>query len=316
VISLADVLAAAGRIEGGVRRTPMMRMAPVYSSGDVAAELTLKLECLQVTGSFKPRGALNVVRSLAPEVLARGVITASGGNHGLAVAYAGWAAGVGATIYLPRSVPAAKVAKLGRFGARVVIEGEVWDESNNAALAAAAREGLAYVHPFADPLVVAGQGTLATEIMADAPGTDTLVVAIGGGGLISGVAVAAKALKPGIRIVGVEPEGAPTLWESLRLGRPARLERIETAAGTLAPKSTDALNFRIIRELVAEVVLVSDDEMRAAAAWLWFEAGVAAELSGAAAVAALLTRRYAAMPGERVCAIVCGAGTDGMGVDG
>lgn len=310
--TLDDVRRAASRIGGRVRRTPLLEAGPARGHAEIAARLVLKLESLQVTGSFKARGACNTLAALPPAALARGVVTASGGNHGLAVAYAGWVAGVPATIYLPVTAPDAKRRKLQAWGAEVVVEGEAWDDSNAAALRHAAQRDMAYIHPFADPLVIAGQGTVATEIMDDAPEVDTLLVAIGGGGLISGIAVAACAMKQGIRIVGVEPDGAPTLLRSLEAGRPAVLGRIDTAAGTLAPRSTDPLNFGIIQRHVERVVLVSDTAMRQAAAWLWFEHGVASELSGAASVAALLTGAYRPEPGERVCAVVCGAGTDGM----
>jgi threonine dehydratase len=245
-------------------------------------------------------------------VAARGVVTASGGNHGLGVAYAAWRAKVPATIYLPESVAAAKIAKLKSWGARVVVDGAVWDDSNRAALAAQARDGLAYVHPFADPAVIAGQGTIALEIQEQAPDTDTLLIAIGGGGLISGIALAAKALKPAIRVIGIEPIGAPTLHDSVRAGRVIELDAIRTAAGTLAPRQSAAINLDLITRHVAEIVLVSDEEMRLAARWLWFELGIAAELSGAAAIAALQAGRYRPRDGERVCAVVCGAGADGI----
>ena len=310
--TLGDVRRAASRISGRVRRTPLLEAGPARGHAGVAAQLVLKLESLQVTGSFKARGACSKLAALPPAALARGVVTASGGNHGLAVAYAGWVAGVPATIYLPITVPDAKRRKLRAWGAEVVVEGEAWDDSNAAALRHAARHDVAYVHPFADPLVIAGQGTVATEILEDAPEVDTLLVAIGGGGLISGIAIAARAMKPGIRIVGVEPEGAPTLLRSLEAGCPAVLDRLDTAAVTLAPRSTDPLNFGIIQRHVERVVLVSDPAMQQAAAWLWFEHGVASELSGAASVAALLTGAYQPQPGERVCAVVCGVGTDGM----
>ncbi len=312
VPTIDDVRRAAARISGRVRRTPLLEAAPARGHAAVAAQLVLKLESLQVTGSFKARGACNTLAALPPGALVRGVTTASGGNHGLAVAYAGWIAGVPATVYLPVTAPEAKRRKLRAWGAEVVVEGTVWDDSNAAALRHAARGGMAYIHPFADPMVIAGQGTVAAEILHAAPEVDTLLVAVGGGGLISGVAIAARALKPGIRIVGVEPEGAPTLLRSLEAGRPAPLDRIETAAGSLAPRSTDPLNFGIIQRHVERIVLVSDPAMQQAAAWLWFEHGVASELGGAAAVAALLTGAYQPRPGERVCAVICGAGTDGM----
>jgi threonine dehydratase len=307
-----EVRAAAERIRPYVRQTPLLAAAPTKESPELAGGLRLKLETLQVTGSFKARGAVNALLAMHPDRLRRGVVTASGGNHGLAVAYAGWAVEVPATIFLPHSVAAEKIAKLDGWGARVVIAGEVWDDSNRAAVLHAQSEGLAYIHPFADPEVIAGQGTIALEILNQAPDLDTLLVAIGGGGLISGISIAAKALKPSIRIVGVEPVGAPTLHNSLAAGRLVELPSIDTAAVTLAPRCSDLANFAIVREAVDRIVLVEDAEMRSAARWLWREIGIAAELSGAAAVAALLSGRYQMMTGERPCAVVCGAGTDGF----
>jgi threonine dehydratase len=309
---LDEVRTAAGRIRGFVRRTPLLAAAPVKEAPELARGLLLKLEALQVTGSFKARGAINAVFALPPERLRRGIVTASGGNHGLAVAYAGWAAGVSATIFLPRSVAADKIAKLDTWGAHVVMAGEVWDDSNRAALRHAEAEDLTYIHPFANPDVIAGQGTIALEILEEAPDLDTLLVAIGGGGLVSGIAIAAKAQRPGIRIIGVEPVGAPTLHQSLAAGRLVELASLDTAAVTLAPRRSELLNLAIIRQAVERIVLVEDAEMRSAARWLWREIGVAAELSGAAAVAALLCGRYRPTEGERVCAIICGAGTDGI----
>jgi len=291
----------------------LLAAAPARDNPELANGLILKLECLQVTGSFKARGAISAVFALPPERLRRGIVTASGGNHGFAVAYAGRAAGVNTTIFLPRSAAADKVAKLDAWDARVEISGEAWDDSNRTALQYAAAEGLAYIHPFADPEVIAGQGTIALEILEEAPDLDTLLVAIGGGGLVSGIAVAAKALKPGIRIVGVEPIGAPTLHESLAAGRLVELASLDTAAVTLAPRRSEPVNLAIVAANVERIVLVEDAEMREAARWLWREMGIAAELSGAAAVAALLVGYYRPTPGERVCAIVCGAGTDGIG---
>ena len=310
---IADIRTAAERIRGFVRRTPLLGAAPVPEHSEIARGLLLKLECLQVTGSFKARGAINAVLSLPQEKLRRGIITASGGNHGLAVAYAGRASGVPATIFLPRSAAPEKIDRLTAWGARAVIAGEAWDDSNKAALQHAEGEGLAYIHPFADPAVIAGQGTIALEILAEAPGLDTLLVAIGGGGLITGIAIAAKALQPGIRIIGIEPVGAPTLHDSLAAGRLVELAGLDTAAVTLAPRRSEPVNFEVIREKVERVALVEDDEMREAARWLWREHGIAAELSGAAAVAALLAGRYRPGPAERVCAVVCGAGADGIG---
>ncbi len=305
LLPLESIEAARERIAPLLRRTPVMAAQPARHPA-IDAPLMLKLESLQVTGSFKPRGALSKATAMAGGV--RGLVTASGGNHGLGVAYAAHCLGLPAVVYLPDSAPAAKAEKLRGWGADVRIHGSVWDESNVAALAAANDEDLAYIHAFADPEVLAGQGTLGLEILEDAPDIDTLVVAIGGGGLIAGVASAAKALRPDLRIIGVEPVGAPTHHASRAAGELVTLERVETMAGTLAPRRSEPLNFAIIERLVDDIVLVSDDEMRKAARWLWDEYGLGTELSGAAALAALMTRRAA---GNRPLAIVCGAGTDG-----
>ncbi|MDJ0946018.1 MAG: threonine/serine dehydratase [Kiloniellales bacterium] len=310
-VALADIEAAAERIRGAVRRTPNLAAEPLKDSLPLG-ELVLKLENLQVTGSFKARGASNTLFSLPEDEVRRGIITASGGNHGLAVAYAGWRAETRAVIYLPASTPEAKVEKLRAWGAEVVVEGAVWDDAKDAALTTAEAEGLTFIHPFDDPRVVAGQGTVGIEILEDDPGLDYLFVAIGGGGLISGVATAVKALKPSITVIGVEPTGAPTLKESLAAKELVTLPEITTAAGTLAPRRSAALNLEIIGRTVDEIVLVSDGEMAAAARSLWFELGIAAELSGAAALAAIQKGRFALPQDARVGALVCGAGTDGI----
>jgi threonine dehydratase len=311
MIELADIEEAARRLAPHLRHTPVLDMGPL-PGGDPGSRLLLKLENLQVTGSFKARGATNKVLTLPTTQVSLGLVTASGGNHGLGVAFAGRLAGVPVTIYLPANVPPAKGVKLERWGARVVWEGEVWDDANAAALAAARREGMTYVHPFADPEVMAGQGTLALETLDDAPDADLFVVAIGGGGLISGVATAVKGRRPAARVVGVEATGAPKIHQSLRAGRVVELPGVSTAANTLAPRASHEMNFAVIRERVDDVVLVTDDEMYEAARRLWFEAGIAAELSGAASLAALLSGRIPLAGVKAACAIVCGAGTDGL----
>jgi len=284
-----------------------LKRAPIPFS----AKLWLKLELLQATGSFKARGAVNKARALSPEELKRGLVTASGGNHGLAVAYVGNLLEVPTTICLPINVNPDKVEKLKAYGAKVVIEGAAWHVSNENALAIAEAEDLTYIHPFADPLVAAGQGTIALEILEDVPQIDTILVAIGGGGLITGIATAAKAIKPAIRIIGIEPVGAQTLRASLDAGEVVTLPKIETAAVTLAAGRTEPFNFEAVRQHVDEVVLVTDDDMREAARWLWSELAIAAEMSGAASVAALLNGAVQVRPGENVCALVCGVGRDG-----
>jgi threonine dehydratase len=312
MITLDTVRAAAARIAPHVRRTPLVRARALKENPYPDGQLLLKLECLQATGSFKARGATNNLLSLTAEEVRRGIITASGGNHGLATAYAGWLGKTTTTVYLPESASPEKAKKLADWGARVVFKGSVWDEANREALAVAEREGLTYFHPFADPVVIAGQGTTALEILEQAPDVDDFVVAIGGGGLISGIALTVKALRPAARIVGVEPTGAPTLSASLQAGRVVGLPAITTSVATLAAMQTEPINLQIVQRCVEGIVLVTDDDMREAARWLWFELGLATDLSGAAAVAALRAGKFHPAPGRNVCALVCGAGSDAL----
>ena len=311
MIGFRDIEAAAGRIRGHVRRTPLVR-ADQLLQAPTAAPLWLKLECLQVTGSFKARGATNRLLAADPASLARGIVTASGGNHGLAVARAGHLARVTTTVFLPGNASPAKRTKLAGWGAEVRIEGTVWDESDRAARAFAEQTGAVYFHPFADPEVVAGQGTVALEIAEDLPEASLFLIAIGGGGLAAGMATAIRALQPKARIIGIEPVGSPTLQASLQAGQVVTLDAVTTTVPTMACGRTDPRVFDIIRRSVDEVVLIEDSDMERAAKWLWFELGLAADLSGAASVAALQSGRVVARDGDVVCGLVCGAGSDGL----
>ncbi|EHD22563.1 MULTISPECIES: threonine ammonia-lyase [Brenneria] len=312
MISLSDIKNAAERIAPYIRQTPLLQ-ATCLSKKITEAELWLKLECLQPTGSFKVRGATNCLLTTPDTEIQRGIVTASGGNHGLAVARAASMAGVPATIFVPRTTSEEKLIKLAAWGATVKVEGSVWDEANKSALAFAAEHQCAYFHPFANPAVMAGQGTLALEILNELPDLDVILVAIGGGGLISGIATALKALKPSVRIIGIEPEGAPTLYASLQAGQVVTLPEITTAVATMACGRTDRSIFDVVRQSVDEIVLVSDQEMLEAARWLWFETGLAADLSGAAAAAALRAGKVRLEPGIKACALVCGSGQEGIG---
>lgn len=311
MITLDDITAAHARIKDRVRSTPMLPAAQMRTALD-GLDVTMKLESLQVTGSFKARGAMNKVLTLSREQIAKGLVTASGGNHGLAMARTGFVLGVKTTIYLPSTVVADKVAKLRGWGADVQIVGSVFDEANEAALAFARESGAAYVHPFSDPLVVAGQGTVGLEILQDMPDCDTVLVAIGGGGLITGVATAMKAMKPGVRIIGIEPTGSPTMKASLDAGHVVTLDAVTTKVATMACRRTDDVLFAQVRDKIDDMILVSDAEMEEAAKGLWFDFGIATDLSGAASLAALRSGRLSFRPGEKICALVCGAGTDGV----
>ncbi|MGI6851822.1 threonine ammonia-lyase [Mesorhizobium sp. 1B3] len=311
MIDIEDIQTAAQRIGSHIRRTPAIEATQLKSPlGEL--EVTLKLELLQVTGSFKARGATNRLLAMDEADLAKGVVTASGGNHGIATARAAWMAGVPATIFLPSNASPSKIEKLKAWGAETRIVGSAWDQSNVAALDFVAKTGAAYFHPFADPHVVAGQGTVALEILDQVRDVDVVLVAMGGGGLVSGVATAMKALSPKVKVVGIEAEGCPVLLRALEAGENIGLDKITTSVATMACAKTDDAIFEIVRERVDDIVLVDDEEMRKAARWLWFEMGLAADLSGAAAIAALREGRVAVRPGDRVCAIVCGAGPDAI----
>lgn len=311
MIGIGDIEAAAERIAPYIRRVPMLRADQCVEPA-TNADLWLKLECLQPTGSFKSRGATNKLLTTPREQIAKGIVTASGGNHGLATARAAWIAKVPATIFVPTSITPEKADKLRKWGADLRLVGKIWDEANTEALVFAKHSGAVYFHPFADPAVVAGQGTIGLEILETLPEVETVLVAIGGGGLISGVATAIKARKPSVRVIGIEPVGAPTLHASLAAGHVVRLPEITTKVATMAAGRTEEPIFEVVRKSVDDVVLITDQAMEDASRWLWFEFGIAADLSGAAAVAAIRSGVVKLKPGERVCALVCGAGSDGI----
>ncbi len=312
MIDLADIEAARRRIAPHIRKTPTLAYTQLKDVGAGGVSVTLKLELLQAAGSFKARGAMNRLMTLSEGQRDRGIVTASGGNHGLAIARSAHVLGARAQIFLPSNVVPDKVAKLKQWGASVEIVGAVWDDANAAALAFAERTGATYAHPFSDPVVVAGQGTLGLDVLDDMPDVDVILVAIGGGGLISGLSTAVKARRPATRIIGIEPVGSPTLHACIQAGRLVALDRLETRVATMSCRQTDQAIFEVVRDKVDEIVLVSDEEMESAARQLWFEFGIGADLSGAAALAALNSGRMTIAPGSRVCALVCGAGTDGM----
>jgi threonine dehydratase len=304
-ITLADIRAAAGRIAGAVERTPCLRSRTL--SALTGCKLWLKFENLQFTASFKERGALNKLLTLPESERRRGVIAMSAGNHAQGVAYHAARLGVRAVIVMPRGTPNNKVKSTQVHGAEVVLEGDTLAEAAAHAHAIATREGLTFIHPYDDPAVIAGQGTVALEMLEDAPELDVLVVPIGGGGLISGMATAAKALRPELHVLGVESKSWSAMHQRLH-GRPVSVGG-DTIAEGMAVRDVGALTLEICRRLVDEVLLVEEETIeRAIVALIEIEKTVA-EGAGAAGLAALL-EHGARFAGKRVGIPVCGGNID------
>ncbi len=286
-----------------VRRTPVLSVDMV-DFGHAAFPVRLKLECLQHSGSFKARGAFSNL--LQRDVPKAGVAAASGGNHGAAVAYAAMRLGVPATIFVPSVSPKAKTDRIRSYGAELVIAGDRYADALAASEAHVARTGAMSVHAFEQVETMLGQGTLGLEIEQDLPDIDTLLVAVGGGGLIGGIAAW---LNGRVRIVAVEPEGSPTLHNAFAAGEPVDAPTEGIAADSLAPKRVGSLMFPIAQNYIERSILVSDDDIVAAQKALWDAVRVATEPGGAAAFGALLSGRYQPASGERVAVLVCGANT-------
>ncbi|HWV53832.1 threonine ammonia-lyase [Pseudorhodoplanes sp.] len=305
MIRLSDIEDAQTILEGRILRTPMLP-APKLSAL-TGAEVFVKYENLQVTNSFKERGALNKLASLDAADRARGVIAMSAGNHAQAVAYHASRLGIAATIVMPVTTPAVKVASTRAYGATVVLHGETISEAQARAEELQAQQGLLFIHPYDDPRIIAGQGTIAIEMLDDRPDLDSLIVPIGGGGLISGNAVAAKAINPQIEVIGVEAELYPSMWNALH-GKDQPCGGATLAEG-IAVKNVGKLTLPIIRELVSDVMLVSETQLeRAVNAYLTLQKTMA-EGAGAAGLAAML-KEPQRFKGKRVGLILCGGNID------
>jgi threo-3-hydroxy-L-aspartate ammonia-lyase len=291
LVSLDAIRAAAARIRGVARVTPLVEVAPPSVTGATdGPRLFLKCENLQLTGAFKIRGAFNMIAQLAPDDRARGVITYSSGNHGLAVSFAARRLGIPAVVVMPTTAPPVKVNGARGLGAEVLIEGTTIVHRRARAESEAARRGLTIVPPFDHEWIVAGQGTIGLEIVDACPEVTTVYVQVGGGGLISGIAAAIKRLKPAVRIVGVEPAGAPKMSTSLRAGHPVTLDRVETIADGLTTVRPGDVTFPHVQAFVDEIVQADDAATIDAVRWLFREARLVVEPSGAVAVAAALAR--------------------------
>ena len=303
--TIDDIRAAAERIKGLVIRTPMLVSRTL--SEIIGAEVWLKFENLQFTAAYKERGALNKLMQLSPEERERGVIAASAGNHAQAVAYHAKRLGIPATIVMPESTPTVKVTQTAGHGAEVVLHGDMFDDAYAKARELALEKGYVFVHPFDDPQIIAGAGTVALEMLEDAPDLDMIVVPIGGGGLMSGVSIASRAIKPDIELIGVEAELYPSMKCAIQgchmpLGG-------DTLAEGIAVKQPGELTSRILRDLANDVVLVPERDLERAVAMLVGIEKTVVEGAGAAGLAAMLAdrKRFA---GKKVATLLCGGNID------
>jgi threonine dehydratase len=304
-----DVETAAERIAPHVRRTPVMELEP-GAFGIAGASLTLKLELLQHTGSFKPRGAFN--RILTADIDESGVLAASGGNFGLAAAYAASRLGHQAEIFVPSTSPVMKIDLIRSYGATVHVVDGYYADAYAACEERAWETGAAFLHPYDQPAVVAGQGTLARELDEQAPVLDTVLVAVGGGGLIGGIAAWFASTT---KVVGVEPVSCPTLHSALAAGEPVDVEVGGVAADALGARRVGEIGFAIAQVHVDHVVLVDDEAIVEARRRLWDDAKVLAEPGAAAPAAALLAGAYVPSPAERIALVICGGNADPATLD-
>jgi len=308
MLAFEDVLAARDRVAETARHTPLD-----YShtfSAMTGADVHLKLELFQRTGAFKIRGATNRIATLSDAEREAGVVTASAGNHAQGVALAATRIGVDSTIVMPERAPVSKVQATESYGGNVVLHGRDYDEAAEKAHEIEREEGRTYVHAFDDEMVMAGQGTLGLEIYEDLPGVDTVVVPIGGGGLISGIATALKGQDEDVRVIGVQAEGASSVAESLQKGHRVERDGVQTIADGIATRTVGERTFEIIRERVDEVVTVSDPEIAVALTTLLERSKTLAEGAGAVPLAALLEGKFDYDEDETIVPTLCGGNID------
>ena len=308
MIKLADIHAARGRIRNGVVLTPCTRTLAFEDL--VPGKLHFKFENLQRTGSFKDRGALNKLLQLSPEEQKKGIVTASAGNHAQAVAYHASRLGICATVVMPEFTPLIKVANTKRYGARVIQTGATLSDGLKEVHRIAEEDGMNLVHAFDDDAVIAGQGTIGLELVEQLEGLETVVVPIGGGGIISGIAVAVKALKPSVRIIGVEAAAAASALASRQAGEIVALESAETLADGIAVKRIGERTFPIVQEYVDDIVTVAEEEIATAVLRLLEREKTVVEGAGAVPLAALATGKIPLRDDETVAAILCGGNID------
>ena len=308
MLSLSAVQAAADRVSDIARETPL-EYSHTFSE-QTGAAVYLKLENFQRTGAFKIRGAINRIATLSDAETEAGVVTASAGNHAQGVALAATRAGVDSTIVMPEHAPISKVKATRRYGGRVVLHGADYNDAQARAHEIEAKEGRTYVHAFDDEAVMAGQGTIGLEILDQQPAVETVIVPIGGGGLISGIATAIKTQRPDVRIIGVQAEGAASIAESLQKGEIHTRESVDTVADGIATRSVGERPFEIIQERVDEVVTVSDEEIALALTMLLERSKTLVEGAGAVALSALLEGRFDYREDEVIVPALCGGNID------
>ncbi|WP_247729734.1 threonine ammonia-lyase [Halovivax limisalsi] len=308
MLDLEDVEAARERVDQTARDTPLEYSHTYTAMTD--AEIHLKLENFQRTGAFKIRGATNRIATLSEDEKARGVVTASAGNHAQGVALAATRIGVDSTIVMPDHAPTAKVKATRNYGGEVVLDGVDYDAAAERAHEIERERGLTYVHAFDDEAVMAGQGTIGLEIVEDCPEVDTVVVPIGGGGLISGIAAAVKGLDPSIRVIGVQAEGASSAAPSLEKGERVTIDSVETIADGIATRSIGDRTFEHIREYVDEVVTVSDAEIAVTMVYLLERSKTLVEGAGAVGLAATIFERFDYADGEVIVPLLSGGNVD------
>jgi threonine dehydratase len=306
-IHLADVLAARERLHGSIYYSPCPHSQML--SALTGQQVYLKLENLQMTGSFKERGALNRIALLTPEQAGRGVIAASAGNHAQGVAYHATKRGIRAVIVMPLTTPLVKVTATRDFGAEVVLHGANYDEAFAEAMRQCADQGLTFIHPFDDPDVMAGQGTIGLELLEQVPQLQAVVVPIGGGGLIGGIACAIKESRPEIRIVGVQTSRLPSMAAAVEAHHPVTIEPATTIADGIAVRRAGVLTLPLVERYVDEIVTVEEDEIASAILMLLEREKTLAEGAGATALAALLQHRTS-LKGAHTAVLVCGGNID------
>lgn len=304
-----DIAAAREAITGIAVQTPVVGSQAL--SEKCGAGISLKLENLQVTGSFKVRGAANMILSLSDEERSGGVVTCSSGNHGRAVAYVAELLGIPATICLPEWIDPAKLEAIRNHGAETVLHGNTYDEAEIHSFEIRDERGLSYVHPFDDPHVIAGQGTIGLELVEQIPSLRMVIVPLSGGGLVSGVALAVKSHDPSIRVIGVSAERARVMYESLKEGKPIEFPEEETVANALSGGIglNNQYTFRLVRDMVDEYVLVSEEEVMRAMALAAAEQNIIVEGGGAVGIAALLFDKVTAVDGD-AAVVVSGGNVD------